>query len=599
MALPLSPRPDLEQIRRQAKELLRAHREGDPGVCARLRLVPRLADMTDGQILAGDVKLQEAQHALAKEYGFATWAELKRHVESTPSPSATVAAMDEETFLATCERNARGRSSPLRRAILDRAMSVADGAKGTPKAARALLTAANAYVPACGDAEPLTADGWDRNMDLCRRVMDENPETDFARQAQWYVAMAHGCWAPNRCCHPAQGKRDWPKAMELYRQIHDEFAEPASRREALCRIAEIQLARTSQWREGLATWQQCREEFPRPVGRSAYETARGCGREMSEEYFLMTFGFRPVMENAASAEEAAGLREEFVRRAPQVESIRTGTMVCLASRLRGLGDVKQAEQVRSRLGFLERWLVVGPFSGSDGLVAEDLKAANLPAELRPMARSMKSWWDDRAPASMVEEMLTAYGPEADYLAGRLDLRRVYPFSPAHEVDAQGRSRREGPLLPERQRGDAAWVASAALAPTETWDTVGTVYGLAHVQSPSPRTAQLRAGLSGRLKVWLNGDLVLANDELHDYTSMDSFIVPVSLIAGRNEVFVKFTPYGGGEPVSIRVTDDAGVLPEGVTFSAPAEPRGNRRKCDFIKPKRTDRPASQRLGWLHR
>jgi len=165
--------------------------------------------------------------------------------------------------------------------------------------------------------------------------------------------------------------------------------------------------------------------------------------------------------------------------------------------------------------------------------------------------------------------------------------------------APGRhDRREGPLLPERREGNAAWVASSALTPTDVWDAVGTVYGRAYVDSASARTVQIRAGLSGRLKVWINGELVLANDELHDYASMDSFIAPARLIAGRNEVFVKFTPYGGGEPVPIRITDDSDIAAEGVRLSAPAEPSGNRGRCDFIKPERPDRPAWLRLGWLH-
>ena len=47
MAPSLSPRPDLKQIKRQAKELLEAQQAGDHSVCDRLRLVPRLSAMTD------------------------------------------------------------------------------------------------------------------------------------------------------------------------------------------------------------------------------------------------------------------------------------------------------------------------------------------------------------------------------------------------------------------------------------------------------------------------------------------------------------------------------------------------------------------------
>jgi hypothetical protein len=64
----LMPRPSLEQLQKQAKELLRQHRAQNPAALARLALPsPKLAD---------------AQFAIARESGFPTWAALKRHVES-------------------------------------------------------------------------------------------------------------------------------------------------------------------------------------------------------------------------------------------------------------------------------------------------------------------------------------------------------------------------------------------------------------------------------------------------------------------------------------------------------------------------------------
>ena len=83
MSPSLSPRPDLKQMKRQAQELLKAQQAGDRSVCPALRLLPRLSGMTDEEILSADVGLQEAQHALAKDYGFRTWTELKQHVEVT------------------------------------------------------------------------------------------------------------------------------------------------------------------------------------------------------------------------------------------------------------------------------------------------------------------------------------------------------------------------------------------------------------------------------------------------------------------------------------------------------------------------------------
>jgi ankyrin repeat protein len=62
-------RPDLDQARRQAKELLRAARAGDPGALARMRddRAPRLAD---------------AQRAVAADLGFPSWPALVAHAEA-------------------------------------------------------------------------------------------------------------------------------------------------------------------------------------------------------------------------------------------------------------------------------------------------------------------------------------------------------------------------------------------------------------------------------------------------------------------------------------------------------------------------------------
>jgi len=65
----LPARPDLDQLRHQARELLRAAQRGDPEATTRIHAVSE-------QII-----LSSAQLALAREYGFASWAKLKLEVE--------------------------------------------------------------------------------------------------------------------------------------------------------------------------------------------------------------------------------------------------------------------------------------------------------------------------------------------------------------------------------------------------------------------------------------------------------------------------------------------------------------------------------------
>jgi len=87
MSLSLPPDPNLGQLKKQAKELLRAHSDGDSDVCERFRLMHCFADSTDQEILQSEVTLHQAQLALALAYGFRDWRELKEHVESMESRS--------------------------------------------------------------------------------------------------------------------------------------------------------------------------------------------------------------------------------------------------------------------------------------------------------------------------------------------------------------------------------------------------------------------------------------------------------------------------------------------------------------------------------
>lgn len=69
----LPPHPSLEQQKKLAKELLRAWRDGDP--VAHERIARRLPDKTG-------ITLADAQFVIAREYGFASWAELKTRIEA-------------------------------------------------------------------------------------------------------------------------------------------------------------------------------------------------------------------------------------------------------------------------------------------------------------------------------------------------------------------------------------------------------------------------------------------------------------------------------------------------------------------------------------
>jgi hypothetical protein len=75
----LPPRPDLDQYRKQAKDLLRDGRAGEPGALQRLTAWRRGGRHAGSG--RGGLSLADAQFVLAREHGFASWPAFVRHVE--------------------------------------------------------------------------------------------------------------------------------------------------------------------------------------------------------------------------------------------------------------------------------------------------------------------------------------------------------------------------------------------------------------------------------------------------------------------------------------------------------------------------------------
>lgn len=93
MSRNLPARPNLEYLRNEAKDLLARLQQQDP-----------------------NAQLTDAQHALARDYGFASWPKLKSHVE------AAAAAIADSPFagrwIADVARSKRHPTNPFRRATI-------------------------------------------------------------------------------------------------------------------------------------------------------------------------------------------------------------------------------------------------------------------------------------------------------------------------------------------------------------------------------------------------------------------------------------------------------------------------------------------------
>ena len=77
----LPARPSLEQLKKQAKDLLKAYRAGHPSAVARFReSMPRLFGVVNDHPDPPSVSLRDAQHVVAAEYGFASWSHMHTHI---------------------------------------------------------------------------------------------------------------------------------------------------------------------------------------------------------------------------------------------------------------------------------------------------------------------------------------------------------------------------------------------------------------------------------------------------------------------------------------------------------------------------------------
>ncbi|GAB2589812.1 glyoxalase superfamily protein [Kribbella endophytica] len=92
--------PKLETYKKQAKLLVRWHREGNFSIGGRIRQLARYRALSDREALALKFPLTEAQEIIALEEGFANWAELKASTEAAPSTSRQPEPQDTAAAIA-------------------------------------------------------------------------------------------------------------------------------------------------------------------------------------------------------------------------------------------------------------------------------------------------------------------------------------------------------------------------------------------------------------------------------------------------------------------------------------------------------------------
>ena len=104
--------PNLENLKKQAKLILRWHRERHYPVAAQIRgLVPRFQNVRDAEIFMASFRLCDAQEMVTRQHGFDSWQALKTGLSITsrkvnPALSkATIVASEPHLFVADIKRS--------------------------------------------------------------------------------------------------------------------------------------------------------------------------------------------------------------------------------------------------------------------------------------------------------------------------------------------------------------------------------------------------------------------------------------------------------------------------------------------------------------
>jgi len=83
---------NFDNLKKQAKQLVRWHRAGNYSVGGRIRSLPRYKEVTDVEALALKFPLSEAQEIIALEAGYESWAALKSGIPTAPKIDQLVVA---------------------------------------------------------------------------------------------------------------------------------------------------------------------------------------------------------------------------------------------------------------------------------------------------------------------------------------------------------------------------------------------------------------------------------------------------------------------------------------------------------------------------
>lgn len=157
-----------------------------------------------------------------------------------------------------------------------------------------------------------------------------------------------------------------------------------------------------------------------------------------------------------------------------------------------LEELKAPVDLLQHFGFITSWNVIGPFNNVEGKGFD-----------------------------------ATYAPESDFAGGKLagDLKSIQYQGKADEVTW---------AMITTEADDGAVDLKGAM----NSEKGAVAYALGMFNAPQPLDCELRIGSPNAVKVWLNGELVIARQVYHSGNQIDQYTAPVKLESGKNTILVK-------------------------------------------------------------
>ena len=261
MTRPLADAPNMEQIKKQAKDLLKGHQAQDADAIGRIhQFHPQLSKLSQSDIPAGGFTLADAQLTVAREHGFASWPRLKKHVDSLTLAGrlkAAITADDVSLVMQMVQKNPELLRAPVGYGGSGPLTWAAECRQAPPSAARLeiarRLIEAGADIHEGGDAPLMRAALRDDRIPMMELLVVHGADIN----AQWngfYSIILASCealapralrWLLDRGADPnaiSRGQPDYGTALDMAIATYDR-----SPRQSECVNALIEAGGTSKY----------------------------------------------------------------------------------------------------------------------------------------------------------------------------------------------------------------------------------------------------------------------------------------------------------------------------------------------------------------